>query len=125
MNSLFNSMNLLQLASPEGGSGSLISTLVMFGLVFLIFYFLIIRPQNKRQKETKNMLEKLKKGDKVQSIGGIQGIVKEVKDDLIIVTVDDSTNIAFIRSAIATVINPEAKAAEKETKKKEKEGEAK
>jgi preprotein translocase subunit YajC len=52
MNSLFETFNLLQTAAPAGGSGSMLYTLGMFGLVFLIFYLLIIRPQNKRQKET-------------------------------------------------------------------------
>lgn len=113
MNSLFETFNLLQAAAPQGGSGQLISTLVMFGLVFLIFYFLIIRPQNKRQKETKRMLDQLKKGDKIQTIGGIRGTILSVKEETVIVKVDDDAKLEFVRSAIANVINPENKAADK------------
>ncbi len=125
MNSLFQTLNLLQTGAPAGGSGQLISTLVMFGMVFLIFYFLIIRPQNKRQKETKAMLEQLKKGDKVQSIGGIRGTIKTVKEDSILVTVDGNTDLEFVRSAIANVIKPEEKTQEKEKKETKKESEEK
>jgi preprotein translocase subunit YajC len=123
MISLFQSANLLQ-AAPAGGSAQLMSTLVMFGLVFLIFYFLIIRPQNKRQKETKQMLDQLKKGDKIQTIGGIRGKITSVKEDSVIVEVDNDTKMEFVRSAIATVINPESKAdkaADKKETKKESE----
>jgi preprotein translocase subunit YajC len=120
MNSLFENFNLLQ-TEAVGGSGSMLYTLVMFGLVFLIFYFLIIRPQNKRQKETKAMLEQLKKGDKVQSIGGIRGVIKDVKEDTVVVTVDSNTTLEFVRSAIANVIKPEEKAQEKKETKKESE----
>jgi preprotein translocase subunit YajC len=120
MNSLFETFNLLQTAAPAGGSGSMLYTLGMFGLVFLIFYLLIIRPQNKRQKETKAMLDQLKKGDKVQSIGGIRGVIKSVKEDSVVVTVDTNTDMEFVRSAIANVINPEAKNADKADKKETK-----
>ncbi|MBN2049177.1 MAG: preprotein translocase subunit YajC [Spirochaetales bacterium] len=90
--------------SAAGGSGQLTTTFVTFGLVILIFYFLIIRPQNKKQKETKNMLANLKKGDKVASIGGIRGVVQSVKDDAVIVKVDGDTKLEFTKSAIATVL---------------------
>ena len=110
MNNLFSPL-LLQ----QGGNVQALSTIVMFGLVFLIFYFLIIRPQNKRQKKTKLMLEQLKKGDKVQTIGGIRGSVLSVKEESIIVKVDDSCSMEFVRSAIANVINPEDE--EKSSKK--------
>lgn len=120
MNFLFTTLNPLQIlggASADGGT-PMSYMLVMFGLLFLIFYFLIIRPQNKRQKDTQKMLDNLKKGDKVQSIGGIRGTVKELKDDTVVVTVDDGTNLMFVRSAIANVINPEEKAQDKKDAKK-------
>jgi len=90
--------------ASAGGSGQLTTTFVTFGLVILIFYFLIIRPQNKKQKETKNMLANLKKGDKVSSIGGIRGVVQSVKDDVVIVKVDGDTKLEFSKSAIANVL---------------------
>ncbi len=125
MLSLFESFNLLQTAAtPATGSTQMIPTLVMFGLVFLIFYFLIIRPQNKRQKETKKMLADLKKGDKIQTIGGIRASIFSVKEDTVIVEIHDGTKMEFVRSAIANIINPEEKAVEKADKSK-KDGEDK
>lgn len=79
-------------------------TLVTFGLVILIFYFFIIRPQNKKQKETKNMLAALKKGDKVVTIGGIRGIIQSVKEDTVIIKIDDNAKMEFSRNAVATVL---------------------
>jgi preprotein translocase subunit YajC len=94
---------LLQ-AAQANGTGQLITTFVTFGLVFVIFYFLIIRPQNKKQKETKDMLNRVKKGDRVQTIGGARGTVHSVGDQTIILKVDDNTKIEFVKSAIANVI---------------------
>jgi preprotein translocase subunit YajC len=82
----------------------MMTTFVTFGLVILIFYFLIIRPQNKKQKETQKMLGALKKGDKVISIGGIRGTVVSVKDQVVVVKVDDDTKLEFTKSAISTVL---------------------
>ena len=84
-----------------GGSqeaGSMYTTLVTFVLIILIFYFLIIRPQKKRDKEAKKMLEAMKKGDKVVSIGGIHGTIVQVKDQTVVVKVDDSARIEFTKS---------------------------
>jgi preprotein translocase subunit YajC len=72
-------------------------------LIIGIFYFLIIRPQNKKQKETRKMLEALKKGDKVVTIGGIHGTISSVKEKSVLLKVDDNVKIEFARSAIASV----------------------
>ena len=87
-----------------GGSGQLVTTIITFGLVILIFYFLIIRPQSKKQKETKQMLSQIKKGDKIVTIGGIRGTVQSVHDETIVVKVDDSTKLEFTKSAISNVV---------------------
>jgi len=89
----------------SGGSGQMATTFVTFGLVILIFYFLIIRPQNKKQKEVKKMLSALKKGDKVVSIGGIHGTVVSVKEQSTVVKVDDNTKLEFSKSAISSVVS--------------------
>jgi len=81
----------------------MISTLVTFGLIFVIMYFLIIRPQNKKQKETQKMIEAVKKGDKVVTIGGVHGVVSSVKEGVVVVKVDDDCKIEFSKSAIAAV----------------------
>ncbi|ADK82336.1 preprotein translocase subunit YajC [Sediminispirochaeta smaragdinae] len=91
-------------AAASGGSGQMMTTFVTFGLVILIFYFLIIRPQNKKQKDAKRMLEALKKGDRVVSIGGIRGTVVSVKDQTVVLKVDDNTKLEFTKSAISTVV---------------------
>ena len=95
-----------------GGATSIAPTLVTFGLVFAIFYFLIIRPQNKRQKQTQQMLQALKKGDRVVTIGGIRGTIFSLKDDTAVLKVDDNTKIQFSRSAISQVVDKKAGAAE-------------
>jgi preprotein translocase subunit YajC len=88
----------------SGGSGQLVTTIITFGLVILIFYFLIIRPQRKKQNETKQMLSQIKKGDKVATIGGIRGVVQTVSDDAVVLKVDDNTKLEFAKSAVSTVL---------------------
>ena len=120
MNQLFANLPTMMAApgaDPAAGSASIVPTLITFGLVFVIFYFLIIRPQNKKQKETKKMLESLKKGDKVVSIGGIRGTIQTIKDDTVVVKVDTNTKMTFSRSAISNVVEQSrpSKKAESET----------
>jgi preprotein translocase subunit YajC len=96
----------LLLGVPQGGSGDSRSTLLSFApivAIIAVFYFLIIRPQNKKQKETQRMLSELKKGDRVVSIGGVHGVIQSVRESSVIVKVDESTKIEFSRSAIASV----------------------
>ena len=91
--------------SGEGGGGSGAFTLITFGLVFVVFYLLIIRPQSKRNKETKKMLANLKKGDKVVTIGGIHGVVKSLTDEAVTLKVSGDITLEFSRSAISRVIS--------------------
>jgi len=102
MNAIAKGLVLLQTAAANP-TGQMISTLVTFGLVFVVFYFLIIRPQNKKQKDMKKMIEAVKKGDKIVTIGGIHGVVAAVKETTVMVKVDDGTRIEFSKSAIASV----------------------
>ncbi|RKX79787.1 MAG: preprotein translocase subunit YajC [Spirochaetes bacterium] len=95
-------------ATGAGGSGQLVTTFITFGLVILIFYFLIIRPQNKRKKEAENMLKSLSKNDKVVTIGGIRGIVQAVKDDTVVIKVDDNVKLEFSKSAVSTILEKRA-----------------
>ena len=96
---------LLQTATTAAaGEGSLLMTVVPFALIFIIFYFFLIRPQNKKQKETEKMIAALKKGDKIVTIGGIHGTVAQTKEKTVIVKVDDNAKIEFSRSAIASVV---------------------
>ena len=88
-----------QAAGPAGLAGSFIPLL----LIIVIFYFFLIRPQNKKQKETERMLSALKKGDKIITIGGIHGVISSVKENTVIVKVDDDCKIEFNRTAISSV----------------------
>jgi preprotein translocase subunit YajC len=96
----------------SGGSGQLVTTFITFGLVIVIFYFLIIRPQNKKKKETQNMLSSLQKNDKVATIGGIRGIVMAVKENTVVLKVDDGTKIEFSKNAISNVLERKDEAQE-------------
>ncbi len=124
MNAIQNGLNLLQQTSGSSNpTGSLVSTIVTFGLVFVIFYFLIIRPQNKKQKQAQQMIAGVKKGDRVVTIGGIHGVVASVKESTVVVKVEDGTKIEFSKSALATVspgkAEEKAEAAEEPAEKAE------
>ncbi len=97
------------MAAPAGGAesttGSMVTTFITFGLIILVFYFLIIRPQKKKEKDAKEMINAIKKGDKVVTIGGIRGTVTSVKDDAVVLKVDDNAKIEFSKGAISSVIN--------------------
>lgn len=113
--------SLLQVGGTGEGaaqSGSMLMTVLPFVLIIAIFYFFIIRPQNKKQKETEKMINALKKGDKIVTIGGIHGVVSSTKEKTVIVKVDDNTKLEFNRSAIATVITDKPAAQEKGKKAK-------
>ena len=110
------------LQEPMGGQ--LFSMLIPFGLIILVFYFLIIRPQNKKQKETQAMLSSIRKNDRVTTIGGIRGVVQAVKDDTVIIKVDDNVKLEFSKSAVSAVNNrakgeSSAKEGEKESASEE------
>lgn len=104
-------------AVPEQGASSSDPMAMLFSflpiiLVILIFYFLVIRPQNKRQKEQERMIAALKKGDHVVTIGGIHGTVDNVGDNYVILRVDDNTKLKFSKSAVATVTPVGAKSSD-------------
>lgn len=102
-------VNLLQTASataPAGQMGSLVFTIVA---MILIFYFFLIRPQKKQEKETKKMLDALKKGDKIVTIGGIYGTIFNVTESTVVIKVDDNTKIEFSKTAVSRVIADEDK----------------
>lgn len=104
-------MNLLTGTGTGGGLWSLLP----FILMFAIFYFLLIRPQQKRQKTRNMMLANLKKGDKVVTIGGMHGKIVELTDDTAVLLVNDATRLTFNRGAIDNVVSSAA-ATEEEKK---------
>ena len=106
-----NFIPFLQAGGAGSASGSLGMSLLPFLAIIVIFYFFLIRPQNKKQKETQKMLDALKKGDKVITIGGIHGTVSSVKENTVIVKVDDDCKLEFNRTAISSVELTEAEKA--------------
>lgn len=91
--------------SAQGGG--LGSTVVMLVVMIAIFYFMIIRPENKRKKQTKAMLDALKVGDSVTTIGGIIGKVLKVKDDKVCIEIGDRSQkhpMTIKREAVASVV---------------------
>ena len=87
----------------QGGTTQSLIGLLPFVAIFGIFYFLMIRPQQKQRKETQRMLSELKKGDKVITIGGVHGVIQSVRESAVILKVDENCKIEFSRSAIASV----------------------
>ena len=88
--------------------GDMMGTLYSIGLLvlmFVVFYFLLIRPQRKRDKEMKQQMEKLAVGDKVVTIGGLVGLVANIKEDEITIsTFAANTLVTFTKSSIQTVV---------------------
>ena len=82
-----------------GGDG--MSSLLMLGLMVLVFYFFMIRPQNKKRKQLEEMRNNLHKGDHVLTIGGIHGKVAEVKETTIILQVEGGVKIKVEKSAVS------------------------
>jgi preprotein translocase subunit YajC len=105
---------LLQTASTQP---NMLVTMLPFILIFVIFYVFMIRPQNKKQKETEKMISAIKKGDKVVTIGGIHGVVSSTKEKTIVVKVDDNCKLELNRAAVSAVVTDEKKESGKTDKK--------
>ena len=95
-------------AAAAAGTGSRISTGVMMVAMIAIFYFLLIRPQRKKDKQVKDMLSALKVGDRICTIGGLYGTIAALKDDTVTLTMGSLQNtIVIARWAIRSVENVE------------------
>ena len=88
----------------NGGGGSLVSTLIMFGAIFAIFYFMIIRPQQKKAKEREKLLSNLEKGDKIVTSGGVHGTIVGLEEKTALIEIAQNVKIKVERSAIGSVI---------------------
>ena len=95
----------LLMGAPAGGAegANPIMSFLPLVAIIAIFYFLILRPQSKKQKETQKMLSTLKKGDRVVTVGGIHGVIYTVKESTVIVKVDENVKLEFSRTAISSV----------------------
>ena len=88
-------------ASGAGGAGGILQMLPMFLLIFAMFYFLILRPQMKTQKEKKKLLEALKKGDKIITASGLLGIITNVNKGITTVQIADNVKVKILKDHIA------------------------
>jgi len=108
-------IGLAQAAPAGGGGGGLLQTpLVPMVIIVGIFYFLLIRPNAKKQKELQKMLSELKKGDDVSTQGGIIGKITGLKDNEVTLQVQEGVRIRFLRSAITGVYSGDAPAPKSE-----------
>ena len=117
-------MNLFLTEAGASAAGGMTSTLIMLVMMLAIFYFMLIRPENKRKKEAEAMRNAVKVGDKITTIGGICGVVVNVKDDkLVLETGADQVRIELAKWAMST--NETAEEAKKAEAKKAQEAKAK
>ena len=94
-------------AAPAGTGGGIIGFLPIF-LLIPVMYFVMIRPQQKRQKQWQAMLASIKAGDRVTTAGGIRGVILSIKDDVIVIRVaPDNLKLEVNKSAIASVTSQE------------------
>jgi preprotein translocase subunit YajC len=85
--------------------GGPLSPIVMFGLMFAIMYFMLIRPQGEEKKKLEKKIEALKKGDKVLTTSGIVATVVTISKDRAVLRISDDVKVEFVRSAIAQVLS--------------------
>ncbi len=90
--------------APQGGEGSgLFGNLILFGAIIAVFYFMIIRPQQKREKQRQAMLSALKKGDKVVTGGGVHGTIVGLEEKTILVQIADNVKVKVDRGSVTAV----------------------
>ncbi len=89
--------------APEGEEGGLggWTTIIFLGLMFVMFYFFMIRPQRRRQKEHQQLMAELKRGDRVITAGGIYGVIESLSEDSIIIKVESGTTMRVARGSVA------------------------
>lgn len=98
-------MSMWLATEPAAGTAGLFNMIWPFVLMFAVFYFLLIRPQQKKQKQRAAMLNQIKKGDKITTIGGLHGTVVELTDDTVVIRVNDTTKMTFDRSAVNAIVS--------------------
>lgn len=98
---------LAQSNAAQPGYSAFASIIIPLGLMFLILYFLILRPQKREQQRHQNMLNNLKRGDKVITAGGIIGRIHSIGDRTVVLDLGNKVKVEFLKSTIREVINEE------------------
>lgn len=96
--------------AAAGGTGAIVMQLLPLILIFAVFYFLLIRPQQRKMKEHREMLTKLKRNDKIVTAGGIVGTITKVRDssDEIEVEIAPNVRVTVVRGTISALVQPQA-----------------
>lgn len=97
------------MGAPGGGTGAPgagggLSSLIMMAAIFAIFYFILIRPQQKKMKEHKKMVEDLKKGDEIITAGGMYAVVENTTPDTLTVKIAEGVKVKITRSSVGAVV---------------------
>lgn len=98
MNYLFTLLQAAPAAAPKGGGAT---TLIFILLIIVIFYFFMIRPQQKKQKQVEEFRQSLERGDKITTIGGIHGKIKEIKDSTFVIEIANDVCIEIEKAAVS------------------------
>jgi preprotein translocase subunit YajC len=103
-------------AANQGSKGMFGSVMPMMVVMFVVIYFLMIRPEQKKQKLRQKMISEMKKGDRVLTAGGIYGSIQNVKNDVVVVKIADDTNVEVLKSAVSSVVVPDTQKKDSESK---------
>ena len=118
---MFGTMNLVALAAPTcstgGSAGGGMNMMIMMALVFGIMYFMMIRPQQRKEKDRKKLINELKTGTRVVFGGGIMGTVTNIKDFTFIVKIADGVKIEIARGAVSRTLEKGEKLGNEDNKK--------
>ena len=107
---MFISPAYAQDAAGAGGAAAMAMQILPLALIFVVFYFLLIRPQQKKMKEHRDMLGTLRRSDRVVTAGGIVGVITKVKEgsDEIEVEIAPNVRVSVVRGTISSVVRPQA-----------------
>jgi preprotein translocase subunit YajC len=101
-------MIIALLQSSAGGTGTLIAQILPILAIGAVFYFIVIMPANKQRKKTTEMLNSLKKGDRVVTSGGIYGTIQGVEPDVVYLKIAENVKVKVSRSAVTGVLTGDA-----------------
>ncbi|MCD4657486.1 MAG: preprotein translocase subunit YajC [Planctomycetes bacterium] len=104
---IINALIFAQDAPAQDASGGLLSMVLMIGMLFVVMYFFMIRPQSKKQKALESMRRELSKNDKVMTTGGLIGFVTKIKDNEVVLKIDEGNNtrVTVVKGAIVHIID--------------------
>jgi len=91
-------------ANPEGGGGNPFGMFIPIIGMLVIFYFLLIRPQQKRQKETQRMIDSLRKGDRVVTQSGLYGTIVGIKENVLVLKIAEDVKVEMAKSAVTGLV---------------------